>query len=45
MQRVVYCFYEITTENDCQEEGTLLCFRNQVADSQQIRHDVVENQS
>ena len=35
-ERAVYCFYEITMENVCQREENLLCFRDQVAYSQQI---------
>ena len=35
IERVVYCFYEITMENPCQREENLLYFRDQVAYSHQ----------
>ena len=35
IERVVYCFYEITIENACQREDTFLYIRDQVAYSQQ----------
>ena len=36
IERVFYCFYEITIENVCQREKNLLYFRHQVAYSHQI---------
>ena len=45
IERVVYCFYEMTMEDVCQRQGNVLYFRDQVAYSHQNHEIDAANQS